>query len=217
MKTWTYLSKEINVYPSFKKIPRLERDIVFTEKLDGTNGIVAVLPKENVEDETAYYGLDETFMLGENTELAIYAGSRSRWLKPGGSSDNFEFASWVAYHSQELIEALGVGVHYGEWWGSGINRGYGLSHRYFTLFNPAGYGLPPADVQVNNGLLLGVVPVLHTGKYTDIISVACDLDENGSKAVPGYEHPEGVVCFHSGSRQLYKLILNEGSKNGSRG
>jgi hypothetical protein len=62
----------------------------------------------------------------------LYAGSRSRWLTP--EADNFGFAAWVKEHAVEF-RALGPGRHFGEWWGRGINRGYGQLIRWFSLFN----------------------------------------------------------------------------------
>ena len=96
-------------FHAFRKITRLHRECIATEKIDGTNGLVWV-------------GDDGT----------VRAGSRSRWITP--EADNFGFARWVAEHAEEL-RALGIGYHYGEWWGAGIQRRYGLDHKRFSLFN----------------------------------------------------------------------------------
>src|SRR3990167_9351566 len=93
----------------FSKIARLSREIVITEKIDGTNGVIAI---------------------GDDGEFAV--GSRSRWITP--DADNFGFAKWAYTHEAELRE-LGAGFHYGEWWGQGIQRGYGLKEKRFSLFN----------------------------------------------------------------------------------
>lgn len=97
-------------FKSFTKIPRLSREIVITEKIDGTNACIYI-------DETT-------------NEMLV--GSRTRWITP--QSDNFGFAAWVEQNKEELYK-LGPGYHYGEWWGKGIQRGYGLNERRFSLFN----------------------------------------------------------------------------------
>ena len=99
-------------YPKFPKIPRLSRECIVTEKIDGTNGLVFV---------------------PESDDAPICAGSRNRWLE-SGKQDNFGFAGWVVAHAEELRE-LGPGLHHGEWWGVGIARGYDLYERRFSLFN----------------------------------------------------------------------------------
>lgn len=117
----------------FPSISRLSRDIVVTEKLDGTNALVAI---------------------GENGEFAT--GSRSRWITP--EDDNFGFSRWAHAHKDELME-LGPGYHYGEWWGSGIQRTYGLKEKRFSLFNVHRWG-------ENRPSCCGVVPTLYTGPFS---------------------------------------------------
>lgn len=93
LKNW-YKDK---TYPEFKewpKIPRLFREVIITEKIDGTNGQILVTEK------------------GE-----VYAGSRNRWLSP--ESDNYGFHAWVMERKDEIVEKLGPGRHYGELWGGG--------------------------------------------------------------------------------------------------
>jgi len=96
-------------FQGFPKMARLSREIVVTEKLDGTNAQVCI-----TDD-------------GE-----VLAGSRTRWITP--TDDNFGFAAWVAEHADEL-RALGPGRHFGEWWGQGIRRKYNIGERRFSLFN----------------------------------------------------------------------------------
>ena len=45
---------------------------------------------------------------------------------------------------------------------------------------------------------VGLVPVLWRGRFDDldVDAVLADLRENGSRAAPGYNFPEGVVIFH---------------------
>lgn len=164
----------------FPKIPRLRRGIVITEKIDGTNAQVTV-----------------------TTEGLVLAGSRNRWITP--ESDNYGFASWVKEHEDELREGLGVGTHYGEWWGSGIQRRYGLSEKRFSLFNCDRWkdGSRPACCHV--------VPKIGFGPFTDTtINEALEkLRTAGSIAAPGFMQPEGIVVFHSATRSLFKVTLEK--------
>ena len=56
---------------------------------------------------------------------------------------------------------LGVGQHFGEWWGFGIQRGYGLHERRFSLFNTGRWSDPAV-----RPACCGVVPVLADGDFT---------------------------------------------------
>lgn len=168
----------------FPKIARLSREIIVTEKIDGTNGVI-------------YVGEDGT----------ILAGSRSQWLttRAAGGADNFGFAAWVEAHADEL-RALGPGRHYGEWWGSGIQRGYGLpkGEKRFSLFNTSRWSddaLRPACCHV--------VPILFTGLFcTDAIDLCLqELRTHGSVAVAGFMHPEGVVIFHPQGNVGFKKTI----------
>lgn len=173
----------------FQKIPRLRRDCIITEKIDGTNASVHI-----TQD-------------GE-----VFAGSRTRWITP--ESDNYGFALWVRNREDEL-RRLGPGTHFGEWWGLGIQRGYGLSAKHFSLFNtsrwPDGDGPPPAGV--------GVVPVLYMGPLsTDVIDRELDaLRSSGSRAAPGFKPAEGVVIYLPAARALFKCTLDSDGVPKSRG
>lgn len=162
-------------YPAFPKIPRLKRGCVITEKIDGTNALVAVSEDGNVR-----------------------AGSRTRWITP--EADNFGFARWVADHSDELRE-LGPGLHYGEWYGAGIQRRYGLDHKRFALFNSGRWS-------TGRPACCDVVPVLyagdfHTGAVDDAVA---RLAATGSVAVPGFAKPEGVIVFLPASGHTFKVL-----------
>lgn len=166
------------------KIPRLYRDIVVTEKLDGTNAAIYV---------------------SEDGE--VLAGSKNRWLSPGKATDNFGFAEWVEQHAGQLRE-LGPGWHRGEWWGVGINRGYGIFERRFTRFNGRAPQIPG---------LVDAVPVLYEGPFTtdDVDSALTSLAAFGSVAAPGFMRPEGVVVYHKASGHLFKATLeNDGVPKG---
>lgn len=170
-------------FPSFPKIPRLSRECVITEKLDGTNASI---------------------FIGEAGE--IKAGSRKRWITP--EDDNFYFAAWVRDNKNELLK-LGPGHHFGEWWGLGIQRGYGLYERRFSLFNTAKWSDDYARPKC-----CGVVPLLYMGPFdTETAdSFVQALRDYGSQAVPGYMKPEGIVVFHTASRTLFKKTCEHDEK-----
>lgn len=165
----------------FPKISRFNREVIVTEKLDGTNAQIYI---------------NDT---GEN----VFAGSRTRWIQPG--DDNFGFAKWVQENKEELI-TLGPGSHFGEWWGLGIQRTYGLKEKRFSLFNVkrwADAGSRPS--------CCGVVPILWEGLLGDIncSGIMKSLADNGSTAAPGFMKPEGIVVFHTHSGSLFKMTLDK--------
>jgi hypothetical protein len=166
-------------FKAFDKIPRLNREVVVTEKLDGTNAIVHV-----AEDG------------------AVRAGSRSRWITP--EQDNYGFARWVADHVDEL-RALGPGYHYGEWWGAGIQRRYGLTEKRFSLFNVERWSDPSTRPACCH-----VVPELARGlDVREVADRALRMLRAGSVAAPGFPKPEGIVLYHTASRQLFKVTLEK--------
>jgi hypothetical protein len=167
-------------FTQFQKIPRLSREVVVTEKIDGTNACV-------------YIGEDGEFL----------AGSRTRWITP--ADDNFGFARWAYEHKDELM-GLGIGRHFGEWWGSGIQRGYGLKEKRWSLFNTSIWG----DDTVRPACC-GVVPVLYRGPFTteDVDVVLASLKTNGSAASPGFMKPEGVVVYHVAAGSYFKKTIEK--------
>lgn len=170
-------------FQSFRKIARLSREMIITEKIDGTNGIIAI---------------------GENGEFQV--GSRNKWLTDelgNIQSDNAGFAQWAVKNREELT-TLGVGIHYGEWWGKGIQRGYGLSEKRFSLFNVSRWSEDSV-----RPTCCSVVPTLYTGEFDTytINEVLLDLAQGGSQAAQGFMRPEGVVIFHVASGQLFKKTI----------
>jgi hypothetical protein len=186
-------------FVEFPKIARLSRECIITEKIDGTNAQIRI-------------GEDGSFLVG----------SRTRWITPG--DDNFGFARWAYDHMDELMH-LGPGSHFGEWWGSGIQRGYGLKERRFSLFNVTRWCLagqerqriPCGDPRIEKWQELlpaccGLVPVLFRGLFSTYESdVQINLlREFGSKAAPGFMNPEGIVVFHTaGNVGFKKTILKD--------
>lgn len=163
------------------KIPRLNRVVDVTEKIDGTNASIFI-----------------------TEEGEVFAASRNRWITP--LDDHFGFAAWVQAHADEL-RALGPGHHFGEWWGKGIGRGYGLDHRCFSLFNTSRWN---AD---NVPACCSVVPVLASGGWDEVIPtlhfVVRDLRNFGSRAAPGFLRAEGLVLWHTAAQQAFKMTLEK--------
>lgn len=187
-------------YPAFPKIPRLHREVVITEKLDGTNALVRIWDPSQTIDTRELPPDDR--LLTTNDGYWLAAGSRKRWLSP--QDDNFGFASWVWDHAEDLAQ-LGPGHHYGEWWGQGINRGYGLTEKRFSLFNTSRW----LDATLPE--VLDVVPTIArgTGEFLNYLvqQSITDLYEHGSFAAPGFMNPEGIVVYHDAANALFKVTL----------
>lgn len=196
----------------FPKIARLSREVVVTEKIDGTNAQVYV-----------------------SEDGSVMAGSRTKWITP--ADDNHGFARWVHENAAELAK-LGPGSHFGEWWGSGIQRGYGLARgeKRFSLFNVSRWGdeerskgctkcalvastwAPevcarckterPAEPPVRPACC-SVVPVMWRGSFDNLDSAAiiAHLAAHGSRAAPGFMRPEGIVIFHVAGGYLFKKTI----------
>lgn len=195
-------------FKEFQKIPRLSREVVITEKIDGTNAQIAIEPVAPWGDMTSFEQANGVPLIYTDVGaglVGVYAGSRTRWITPGKQSDNYGFASWVFDNSVELAK-LGPGRHYGEWWGSGINRGYGLTkgERRFSLFNVSLWGDP-----TSRPAIVGVVPVLARGDFNTILieNTLASLRKNGSIAASGYMNPEGIVIYHVQGNVYFKKTL----------
>lgn len=167
-------------FKEFGKIPRFNRLVYVTEKIDGTNACVVV-----------------------DSDCRAFAQSRSRLITP--ESDNFGFAGWVKANADELSR-LGPGHHFGEWWGVGIQRGYGLTERRFSLFNS--YRWQDAAIRPK---CCDVVPVLAVGLMsTGIVEASLAmLSTMGSFAAPGFDKPEGVVVYHTAGNLYFKATLDK--------
>lgn len=172
------------------KISRFDSPYTITEKIDGTNACVIV-------EQDEHYGLH------------VGAQSRKRIITP--DDDNYGFARWV-YDNHALLGAtLGPGYHFGEWYGAGIQRRYGLDKKYFALFNTERWcgfndGGPLYDIGVRH------VPVLGTGEKFDYYSFerAVDLIQiEGSRVNPDFKNVEGVVIHFKHNRTNFKYILDK--------
>lgn len=180
-------------FAEFPKMARWSRDVVITEKIDGTNAAVVVAELAGHEPPNA---------LWQAEGMAVFAQSRTRFITP--DDDNYGFAAWVRQHAAELAAGLGAGRHFGEWWGAGIQRRYGLMEKRFSLFN-VGRWYDPTDCDGEDidgrtavPACCRVVPILAKGPNEPGVFEACLrlLRERGSYAAPGFMDPEGAVLFH---------------------
>jgi hypothetical protein len=184
-------------FTPFPKLARLQREVIISEKIDGTNAQIFIT--------------DDGRML---------TGSRTRWITP--EDDNFGFAAWARDHKDELMQ-LGPGHHFGEWWGQGIQRKYGLNERRFSLFNVSRWCLhnetpkpiPTADpriVKMQEVLpaCCHLVPILWQGLFTAAWpeQMLTRLNNGGSQAAPGFMRPEGIVVFHVAGNVGFKMTLD---------
>lgn len=195
-------------FHSYPKIPRYENEtFTLSEKIDGSNGVINI-----------------------NDDGKIIAGSRTQWLigqdSKGRNIDNHGFRQWVADHHDDLLK-LGVGTHYGEWYGNKINRKYGLDHNRFMLFNRTRYesniskqmaiqsicpGTPstrdelfPSCCELETVLMDNVC----FNALPDLVREFCkSFITNGSRHVPGFKNPEGLIVRSNLRGTLYKVIID---------
>lgn len=204
-------------FTAWPKTARLFRDVVVTEKLDGTNSAVHIAPvpqmgADGFPDETLFANVDGVI-------YGVAAQSRKRLITPGKTSDNYGFAGWVHDNAVDLVRILGVGLHFGEWWGRGIQRGYGLEQRRFSLFNTArwvasdeagGASMQQRAEQSSLVDQIDAVPVLYEGLFSEarIATVLQELTSSGSYAAPGFMNPEGICVYHTQTRTVFKVTLD---------
>lgn len=194
-------------FKAFPKIARLSREVIVTEKIDGTCSVI-------------FIGPDGEFL----------TGSRTRWITP--EDDNYGFSRWAHDHKEELL-TLGPGRHFGEWWGSGIQRGYGLRNgdKRLSLFNVVRWclhgstpkAIPSADPRIvkTQDVLppcVGLVPVLWRGQFDDLLAnrINNQLALYGSVAAPGFMRPEGIVVFHVAGNVGFKKTIERDGEPKSR-
>lgn len=172
-------------FSEFPKIGRFSREVIITEKIDGTNAQIRIEQ-------------DGTFL----------TGSRTKWITP--EDDNYGFSRWAHEHKDELVKGLGPGSHFGEWWGNGIQRKYGLKEKRFSLFNTTRWAKEPLPPCCH------VVPVLFTGKFDDASQLANisleKLSKEGSMASPGFMDPEGIVLYHVAGNVGFKKTIKGDDK-----
>lgn len=198
-------------FKKFPSIARYSRDCVITEKIDGTNAQITITE-------------DGQFL----------TGSRNQWITP--EDDNYGFSKWAHENKEELMK-LGVGSHYGEWWGQGIQCKYGMDRKVFSLFNVkrwARIGDPLKEYKPFNPKeestfqeyapsCCDVVPVLFEGDFTteNILETMSRLSMTGSIAAKIYgvdfSQPEGVVIYHKHGGVLFKKTFKNDEKGKSYG
>ena len=118
-------------YSSFPSIERLENIYcIISEKIDGTNGLIEI------------------------NETNVRFGSRNRYIS--FSDDNAGFANFFRHYEAKLEDVAKDAITkelelngetltscnesyplriYGEWFGCGIQRGYGLKDKFFMPFS----------------------------------------------------------------------------------
>lgn len=210
-------------FRNYGKIPRWVNEHVWiSEKLDGTNSCVVV------EDVTGkVWSADNlppnavAWMEYDYACYAVYAQSRSRFLLPGKGTDNFGFANYVQENAVGLVKTLGVGYSYGEYYGSGIQSGYGLvnGERHFALFPTARHTMWSDDYEKYTEVPgLEIAPELYEGPFGEgncIEDCLNLLRENGSfaQSAKGFARPEGVVVQFKLSGARYKaFVMEDGPK-----
>ena len=194
------MSNQRPEFKEFPKIGRLSRNCVITEKIDGTNALVCI-----TEDG------------------GFFTGSRTRWITP--TEDNYGFSAWAHGFKSELMR-LGPGFHFGEWWGNGCQRGYGLpkGEKRWSLFNTIRWCLHDSEpqriitsdpriekYQERLPACCHLVPELYRGPFTtDACNAAIwKLEKDGSVAAPGFMKPEGIICYHLAGGVSFKKTIEK--------
>ena len=171
-------------YPSFPSIERLENLYChITEKVDGTNGLIEI-------------GIQTDLL------LTVNFGSQNRYIS--SHDDNMGFVNFFEQHTGDIFNIydmikeekgdITLPLHiYGEWFGKGIQRGYGLADKHFMPFSEF-----LATKLIDAGVPNIKMPVtLHSGKFSIATLDGCmnKLKDEGSQVIPGYNRPEGVVIY----------------------
>lgn len=222
-------------FPAFPKITRLAKPVVITEKIDGTNGLIYV----DYTDSEYSESIPETSKYWTSDGTLVAAGSRSRWISP--DNDNHGFAKWV-WENGDVLAQLGQGHHYGEWWGSGIQRGYGLpkGEKRFSLFNVGRWRDPQAEVPISfrENSSTNEIPVLDQLRVVPVVAYTKDAlydfdvvaAHNAAKDVltrlgsrvsyregVRFERPEGLMLYWEAANMYMKAPFDDGQAKGARG
>lgn len=201
-------------FEAWPKTARLFREsMVVTEKIDGTNAAVGVV-------DGLWGDESDNFMQlwVDGQAYTVYAQSRNRLITPtvlsgNKGSDNYGFAQFVYSNADALVRTLGFGLHFGEWWGQGIARNYGMGRRYFSLFNTSRWKhLDDPEIRLAIGVPdeVRVVPMLSVRQLdTQEIRFAMEfLRDKGSQAAPGFMNPEGVCVYLPAAQKTFKVTFD---------
>lgn len=182
----------MSTWEKFPKITRyLNIEFTITEKIDGTNAAIEF----------------------EQGGFLVNAYSRTRPITP--ADDNYGFARWVYDNVVELYEFFGPGLHFGEWWGSGIQKRYGAhlpqGQKWFTPFNVSRFN------EETEGWPEGTrsLPVLDYGVPLEDLPDAVRrwtlyFEVMGSAAVPGAK-AEGIMLYSAATGYI-KHPFDDGHK-----
>lgn len=206
----------------FPKIGRLSKPVIITEKIDGTNAQILILEINNSAILSSFWYASAPKKEIAGVPYLLMVGSRSRWLTP--DNDNFGFCRW-AYDNVDDLFTLGHGRHFGEWWGKGIQRGYGMTEKKFSLFNTSRWIHPDNQDLYRNAFPLSfiqrmekppeccsVVPtvaILPKFNSVQIDNAMASLKEFGSLAKLGFKNPEGIVAYHTGGNVCFKKTFEQ--------
>lgn len=190
-------------WPKTKHIDKALGSVVVTEKIDGTNACIVFEP-----------------------DGTMYVQSRNRIITP--FADNQGFAKWAARNEKDLLHVLGVGRHYGEWWGKGIGRKYDMNHNVFSVFNVGRFyrtepGAEDSMATRAKGTRIfneiSAVPHIFTGTYgcEQMVTAIRRLEETQSLAAAAYgingAVPEGVCFYFREFDKVAKLVFAHPGKH----
>lgn len=193
-------------FKSWGSTTRENKNKTITEKIDGTNACIVA------------------------QDGKVTAQSRKRIITP--DDDNYGFAKWVYENAGALLDTLGYGYHYGEWYGEGIQKNpLGIEGKRFALFHATKYTEANGfDLERVDGL--ETVPLLHHGQCDvwTIPNIMQDLDTYGSKVkgaktttvkseIPGFDdtmfqfdraaNAEGVIIWNNETKTRTKMLLKD--------
>lgn len=179
-------------FQPWPKIPRLigNKPVIVTEKVDGTNAAIQI-PEDG---------------------SGVYAQSRKKVITP--QSDNYGFARWVDENQDEIRDLLGYGIHFGEWYGEGIQKNpLGITGKRFMLFNVTRWAPEfedPEKYKLFSALGIEVATVVYEGLMDTvaILNTVNYLRSTGSLHKIGGK-AEGVVVYHTASGQLFKVMCHD--------
>jgi hypothetical protein len=184
---------------------RENKNKTITEKIDGTNACIVA------------------------QDGKVTAQSRKRIITP--DDDNYGFAKWVYDNAGVLLDTLGYGYHYGEWYGEGIQKNpLGIEGKRFALFHATKY-TEANGYELNKVDGLETVPLLHHGQCDvwTLPKIMEDLKTYGSKVrgsstkdmvshIPGLTcetvyvkaaDAEGIIIWNNETRTRTKMLLKD--------